>query len=599
MLIHTGLPLPSNNSVILSMIENYLPTAFATFLEPVWVILNRLLCLLKPFEQLRMGNAKPTTSVQARYTSLPPQLVFWRALQSRHFLLAAVCIASVLTNLLAVTLSTLLNQNPTIVALNAVTSQDLTPQFNGTRIRADGVNSPAISYSDHFYVAMSNLTQNTTLPPWIDHRSFYLPFDLEAPAKASNSIGSITIQGFRGATTGFSAEATCSRLSSGQGDDNFQFQASGDGLTANFSTSHLLPNGTVITCYPSTLIAEINAANQGFKTTGFPISFPSGPVALEVMQTMYPADGIDDEGFCASLIVAGWVRAVATITSGSGTANATTSLDGDLSFTFLECRQKVQVAQFDVFVDPSGQIMDSNETSKYLDEQSLYLGNSSESSLLQESNSLIAPFHIGGFTWHNDSFTSDWMNALLGMVLNSAELVDPSVPAPDASKIAPLVEGLYEQLFAALLALNTHVFSETQKYATMPAQAIVVETRIFVSPIMFKLSVIVLSIHLIVAITYYTRRPKPFLPRMPTTIASIIGYVSASRALEDFQNKNGPPSDARYGYGRFIGTDGKSHVGIERQRYVIPLKSQNPDVKRRKWGLRRRKENESQPRNWI
>jgi len=60
---------------------------------------------------------------------------------------------------------------------------------------------------------------------------------------------------------------------------------------------------------------------------------------------------------------------------------------------------------------------------------------------------------------------------------------------------------------------------------------------------------------------------------MPTTIASIIAYVSASRAIEDFrggEKAEEEEQDRRYRYGRFLGTDGKIHVGIERQRYVIP-----------------------------
>jgi hypothetical protein len=59
---------------------------------------------------------------------------------------------------------------------------------------------------------------------------------------------------------------------------------------------------------------------------------------------------------------------------------------------------------------------------------------------------------------------------------------------------------------------------------------------------------------------------------MPSLIASTIAYVSLSRVVEDFSTKDSSPSGARYGYGRFIGADGTTDIGIARQRYVIPLK---------------------------
>jgi hypothetical protein len=100
--MYAGLTLPSTNPIALSILQNYLPTAFATFLEPAWVILNQLLCLLQPFEELRRGNAKFSKSIGAKYTSLPPQLIVLRAVRSGHFILAVVGTITISTNLLAV-----------------------------------------------------------------------------------------------------------------------------------------------------------------------------------------------------------------------------------------------------------------------------------------------------------------------------------------------------------------------------------------------------------------------------------------------------------------------------------------------------------------
>jgi hypothetical protein len=172
--MRTGLHLPTSNSVVLSILENYLPTAFATFFEPIWVILNRILCLLIPFEALRHGNARSKASIEADYTSLPPQFVIWRALRSGHFLLAVVCLVAVSTNLLSITMSTLLNEGLVTVNSPTPSQQIFRPIFN------DSGTAPALSFAtegyDHFYTLLSHVAHNTSLPSWIDGDYFYFPF---------------------------------------------------------------------------------------------------------------------------------------------------------------------------------------------------------------------------------------------------------------------------------------------------------------------------------------------------------------------------------------------------------------------------------------
>ena len=141
--------------------------------------------------------------------------------------------------------------------------------------------------------------------------------------------------------------------------------------------------------------------------------------------------------------------------------------------------------------------------------------------------------------------------------------------------------------------------TETADIIPLTLDVVVEESRLFISPVMFKMAIVLLGIQLIVAVLYYTHRPRRFLPRMPTSIASIIAFVAASRAVADFDEKgaDGKNGDERrYAYGRFIGTDGRTHVGIERHRFVVPLKSQNPAVKRRRWG---REKDKGQALTWI
>ena len=66
---------------------------------------------------------------------------------------------------------------------------------------------------------------------------------------------------------------------------------------------------------------------------------------------------------------------------------------------------------------------------------------------------------------------------------------------------------------------------------------------------------------MVVAALFYLHRPKKTLVTMPTTIASILSLFEGS-SLADCGGKW--DRDWRFGYGRFIGTDGALRIGIER-----------------------------------
>ncbi len=59
---HLGLPLPSKSPVVTNIVLNYILVVFATFLEPFWVLLNRLLYVLEPFEELRKNDGTASES---------------------------------------------------------------------------------------------------------------------------------------------------------------------------------------------------------------------------------------------------------------------------------------------------------------------------------------------------------------------------------------------------------------------------------------------------------------------------------------------------------------------------------------------------------
>jgi hypothetical protein len=82
-------------------VTNYIPVAIATFIEPMWILYNRLLCLLQPVEQMRRIGASAEQSITLSYSTVPPQLTILKAIRARHFMLAMVCGMTLMANLLA------------------------------------------------------------------------------------------------------------------------------------------------------------------------------------------------------------------------------------------------------------------------------------------------------------------------------------------------------------------------------------------------------------------------------------------------------------------------------------------------------------------
>ncbi|EAT81729.2 hypothetical protein SNOG_11230 [Parastagonospora nodorum SN15] len=113
--------------------------------------------------------------------------VVLQALRAKHFVLASVCAMALLANLLAVAFSGLFNQvsvdiqhtialNPTyepnFVLVNGsvgplANNNQGTPNLSGAYFGGDG--------ADHFLIAESNITRNTSLPAWTDNAMFYVP----------------------------------------------------------------------------------------------------------------------------------------------------------------------------------------------------------------------------------------------------------------------------------------------------------------------------------------------------------------------------------------------------------------------------------------
>ncbi|TVY35673.1 hypothetical protein LSUB1_G006219, partial [Lachnellula subtilissima] len=93
--------------------------------------------------------------------------------------------------------------------------------------------------------------------------------------------------------------------------------------------------------------------------------------------------------------------------------------------------------------------------------------------------------------------------------------------------------------------------------------------------ISFGLAVSILFFLCFVATSVYSRRRHAFLPRQPSTIASILAFIHQSKMLYDFVGTEGMDNDSMvtrlvgigksYGLGWFTGRDGEMHCGVDEE----------------------------------
>jgi hypothetical protein len=264
--------------------------------------------------------------------------------------------------------------------------------------------------------------------------------------------------------------------------------------------------------------------------------------------------------------------------------------DGPLNASWIGCIPKLQVDLREVTVDLEGNLLSSAPLNTTIgDQEQLFEPNAT--SLIESVHRVLDPYnavakwYLTNPSWHNDSYPSDFSNYLMTQTTNSTAFLDPVLAPPSFEEAAPLLDMLYSKLFAIILANNIDkVMRPSNDTKVITGVSMRSETRIFVQEEMLVVAVVILGVFMLVTIALYIRRPWRILPRMPTTLASQMAFFAASHAMEDLAETSGMSEKERnsyikglkqrYGFGRFVGTDGKPHIGIEREPLVQVLTKQ-------------------------
>ncbi|KAL5372989.1 hypothetical protein DPSP01_013091 [Paraphaeosphaeria sporulosa] len=578
-----GVALPSQNNFVQNLLENYIPTAIATLIEPIWVLMNRLLCLLQPIEELQDCNAKAKDSIDIDYASLPPQLVVWKALRARHLTLGAVCSMALLANLLAVAFAGLFNHQ----VVDIQTELHLDPPFDLKFVSIDGSIGPKgleMSGSDfasgayhggngrdQFLALESNYTRNTSLLAWTDKRFFYLPF--VSPMHANGTEDSE----YEAETTAFGAELDCTIFDPRSKD---LFSRTGEPGSI-FNSTLTGKDGSRSTCVSD---YHVQASPGPTDFIGDTIC-QQGPSALELVLSLDTANENATQAekeICWPSIFMGWLRTP----NGTCQTSKKTTLNSQNSF-FLECRPRLVRGRATIRVDNAGHLLKPAEHT-FLEDNfnaatSQGIFETDPINLIAQSNKYL--FMSAQTFWHNESYATDFMNHFLQLESNSNRLLDPNQQVPTLTDVEEPLGRVYASLFAAWLGANKDhllVARTSGNSSSLTGLKITKDERLFLSTPLFAIAEGILCIYAVVACWVYFRRPGKYLARLPTSVASVIPLFAGSTAVQEMRGfsqlkrrgrlESLKQLDYRYGYGSYIGMDGRVHVGIEKAPLIRPWK---------------------------
>lgn len=510
--------------------------------------------MLQPFYDLvtsRSDRGKSTITttqraMQSRYSALPPQLVFMRAVRARHFLLAAVCITALLGNVLAVGLGALFNELPRTAVYPGTFARPREP------VISRGLDD-ALRYSigspfnrDPYYVVMANMTYGTALPPWTTSEFGFLPLVPGATTSTVSSQGGL----YTGETTGFGVEPGCAPLgvppppiynAPPPGDDvlaRTQIDLPADALAR--SSSH----GCARSSVPAPTLG--NDTLDGV---------PGGRVAVEVIGLPRNEFG---NATCAETLVVTWARA--------HLRNRTSVVETST----LVCSPALRTARFRVSFDAAGYVHAATPLAAFASAWSYENASVTGEPILAALQGRLGARPDPWTWWHSDTVSRDWLNHLVMLRIGPGkgrDLLDPAAPLPSAADMVAPVSAVYKMIFAAVMGLSPEFYVQAPAGATDTGTQVVRETRVFVNTAAFAVSTVVLGIYMIMAAVYYSVAVKLFLPRMPSTVGSLLAYIAPS----GMATREAAHGRHALHFGRYVGPTGHAQIGIDRMDKVVPL----------------------------
>ena len=555
----------------------------ATLIEPVWAMVTRYLALYQPWTELYKGHSSSVASLGLKYTILPPALIAPRALAGRHYTLFLASAVSLASNGLAVALGGLFDIGlRTKVTLELPLSPSMDTQIQTKRIGikttlADVSGTFAEDGGEHWLAAKMLRKKNTPLLPWISTKFYFLPFERDGTVGSALDLTSAR-------TWGFGVNLNCELLEGDvYGQQSWAGVSGGSVPTPAVALNVTIPtaDGGVIRCNNSLVAFTVN-------------SLKTGRFAGEYLYGLGPTDRADKEAedFCNSLLVVGWSRGEITVAERNDSTASYTMDMGTYANTTILCMQRIASAEFNVVVDNDGYVQRLERLTRFTyDDSSLFNYSTTITSFKSQLSTIIRTNPSNGIDtgeMHNGIAPNTLPYSLMNLSISEqSSLSLQDMPPPSYEDAQKVFQDFYSQIAAIVISQNSErVFRSMTKDGGKKPQIsgwiFPGHNRVLMDPVMFCISTALLGFSAIASVVIFTARPKRFLPRLPNTLAAEIGFFYASEALKDMAGTANMTSAMRerhlarlggqYGYGKFIGKDGKVHLGVERMGPISDFK---------------------------
>lgn len=554
-----------------------------------------------PYQELHSGESSPLNSLAVNYDSKPPHFVAYRSFRARHFLLAALSVMALGSNVLAVAFGALFNEKTSHWAEDVNFHQPWGPIMKPGNVLIDSISggggakvslaNPNYSTGDIrqpelFYVAFANVTngaQHTPLPQWTSGEFYFLPFDVPGSASQGKTREALT--------RGYGVDAQCSEMPENQTATTHQSKKDDLGRDYQFDMWQQCqtPNGPKNGTYR----AQMYTGNMGefdlsigvtYGNLGLPVT--PGWGYIDFLGTFKYGTEFNSTQ-CPGYFTAGWLRTnVAPVPHGSSEDPTATIMVAKEppSHVAVLCKTRLQTAIFRVKVDASNIVLDSNRVGEWENADDFVVGTTASQLLslyeqmISDDNNNVLTTMGGALSRYvrSDPKPYDWVNFLM-QNLPGDDKPDGTWP-PDAAVAGRSLERVYKLLFAIFIQRYSDGLFSSMQGNIVAGQVHLSEARMEMSQEMFIIAVVILGLFIIVGTITYVRRPGHFLSSLPTSLAIKMSTYYASNAIDDVTGTEAmdPEERARflkrlgnkYGYGAYVGRDGKRHFGVDREPLV-------------------------------
>ncbi|KAI5854460.1 hypothetical protein BZA05DRAFT_394306 [Tricharina praecox] len=595
---------------------SYAPTIAATSLESFLVLLTSQVALLFPFKQLRRGNASAKNSISVNYDRRPPHLQVVNGIRTRNPLLTVLSTSILLANVLAVAVGGLFHKSTVEVRYPA---KELALLGSLETLEAYNASSESLIKGDwdipyeSFYVAAGDL-MGFRRPPWTTDELFYMPFTDSRNQTDDRGAKYIT------ETFGMGVSMKCEEVppellstwtalslranetATASKHRSFSFTTFVN-RTMHFGTSR----------YDTLLFPDIGAyardnmfeQEEKFVKTFFPGEIINGTkkyLYVEYGPNPYPETLADKQDWEFSAF---WHQYEydpnrrGTINDSFWESNVTVNknfFDSDIQYlnktvegpsmfilsrVGLRCQPTPHLVRSTLTSDLSGHIISHTDTSlPFTSSPTTSNQPTGLPGLVSIFMRTVMPRVTAKYSAHNSdklspsSSPGSWLSLLLS---DEARALTPGFTLyTHPAQSARAMEAVLQRTFAIFLQLNADTIfrppSALLSVGTRNGTLLRAEERVLIRPLALRIAVAILLAFVPAIVAAYVCLADASLVHQPTTLAGLFSAVyacdfDAGAVAGDKRGKRGKRGKEGYvyGYGWFVGRDGRRHVGVAKE----------------------------------